>query len=183
MPAILANVVFFKAVWALSLYGVIIDIAWLGCAALLIFMAWHVVTMDSLGADFAAGIVAVIVGMTLDTLYLRAGLIEYGGQFPWTNFAPLWIAALWFNVALTLNHCMKWMQSRLKLAAFFGLICGPGSYAGAIALGAAEVTGNPLVLYSSIGIAWSLTVPFLLLLTRRFHEFAERDAVPVPVGA
>ncbi len=183
MPAILANVVFFKAVWALSLYGVIIDLAWLGCAALLTFIVWHVITMDSLGADFAAGIVAVMIGMTLDTLYLRAGLIEYGGQFPWTSFAPLWIGALWFNVALTLNHCMKWMQSRLRIAALFGLVCGPGSYAGAIALGVAEVTGNPIVLYGSIGIAWAFTVPLLLLLTRRFHEVADRNALPVAVQA
>jgi hypothetical protein len=178
MFSIIQNLLFFKAVWALSLFGVVIDMAWLGCVGLAIFLVWHAINSETASADFRVATCAVLIGMTLDTLYLRSGLIAYSGQFPWPELAPLWIAALWANLALTLNGCLRWLQDRLELAALFGLICGPVSYAGAIALDVATVTGSPYLLYPAIGIAWAITLPTLLTIAKRFSE--NEVLVPAP---
>ena len=179
MPIVIANVLFFKAVWALSLYGVVVNIAWLGCLGLFIFLCWHAYSSKTLGADLLVVACAVSIGVTLDTMYLRSGLISYAGQFPTQDIAPLWIVALWANFALTLNCCLRWLQTRLGLAALLGFVCGPVSYFGGITLGTATVTGNAILLYALIGIAWAVTVPLLLVLAERFAARAQEPIVAI----
>ncbi len=169
---VITNLIFFKSVWALSLFGASTGAGWLGTAGLLVFVGWHIYSSETARADLQVAACAVIIGLTLDTLYLRAGLIAYSGEVFWTGFAPLWIIALWANLALTLNGCLRWMQSRLLLTSGLALVFGPLGYYGGVTLGAASVTGNPIVLYGAIGIAWATALPLLLKLAERLRAQA-----------
>ncbi|MEO8780117.1 MAG: DUF2878 family protein, partial [Rhodanobacter sp.] len=88
----------------------------------------------------------------------------------WSNdgMAPAWILALWMTFALTFTQSLRYLQTRLWLAALLGLIGGPLAY-----LGAARGWGvvdfadpawrGPLVL----AIGWALATPTLAWLARR----------------
>ena len=169
----ITNLVLFKVVWALSLYGVISNWPSLGPLALIAFVLCHAWLAPTVKADFMVAMIAMAVGLLLDTLYLRVGLIAYNGNEFWSGAAPLWIIALWANFALTMNGCLAWLQDRRWLASFLAFISGPLSYVGGIALGVATVTGDAWLLYATIGIAWAITVPVLLStatqFSRRFH--------------
>lgn len=167
MPIII-NLVLFKIVWALSLTGVVIGYAWLGAVGLMCFMAWHAWSVPTAKADFFLAACAVVIGLVLDTLYLRSGLIIYEGQTLWSNLAPLWILALWANFALTMNGCMAWLQQRKWLAALLSFIFGPVGYYGGIKLGTARVNDDEWLLYLVIGIAWAVAVPLMLSLAAKF---------------
>jgi len=167
---VIANLILFKAVWALSLFGAASGAGWLGSAGLLVFVGWHIYSSETARADLKVAACAVVIGLTLDTLYMRSGLISYSGEFLWTGFAPLWIIALWANLALTLNGCLRWMQSRPALTAVLALVFGPVGYYGGVTLGAATVTGNPVALYGAIGIAWAAALPLLLSLAERLRR-------------
>ena len=176
---IFLNFVLFQLVWALSLYGVVIGYAWLGPLSLVGFVIIHAATSRTAKADFAVAVIAVPIGLTLDTLYIRSGLIAYNGELLWSGAAPLWILALWANFALTLNGCLGWLRERLKLAAVLGFVGGPLSYYGGIAVGTATVSGDSALLFGIIGVAWAIVVPFLLWLAL---QFAERwHPLPTPV--
>lgn len=165
---IFSNLLFFKIVWAASLAGVVLGYAWAGVAMLSLFLAWHARTAPTARADFALAIVAVCIGLFLDTLYIRAGLIAYNGEMLWSNAAPLWILALWANFALTMNGCMGWLKQRKALAAGLAFLFGPLGYYGGIALGTATATGDSAILYGAIGITWAVALPLLLSLASRF---------------
>ena len=167
----IVNLLLFKTVWALSLLGVVIGHAWLGAAALTVFAGWHFYTANTPRADFAVAGVAVLVGLVLDTVLLRSGLIAYHGEMFWSGAAPLWILALWANFALTLNGCLGWLQQRHLVAATLALIFGPLSYYGGITLGTAVIKGDEVALYGTIGLTWAIAVPFLLSLSARFSEY------------
>lgn len=164
---IITNLVFFKVVWAASLIGVVMGYAWAGLAMLSLFIAWHARTAPTARADFVLAGIAVIIGLALDTLYVRAGLIAYEGNLFWSNAAPIWILALWANFALTMNGCLGWLRQRRVLAAALAFVCGPLSYYGGIALGTATVTGESWLLFGAIGVAWAVALPMLLALATR----------------
>ncbi len=167
---IVSNLVFFKIVWAVSLAGVVFGYAWAGLAMLVIFMGWHARTAPTARADFMLAAIAVLVGLGLDTLYVQAGLIVYKGELLWSGAAPLWILALWANFALTMNGCLGWLRQRRALAAALAFVCGPLSYYGGIALGTATVTGDRIVLFGAIGLAWAVALPLLLSLATQFSQ-------------
>ncbi|MEE4184175.1 MAG: DUF2878 domain-containing protein [Gammaproteobacteria bacterium] len=177
LPVIL-NLVFFKLVWAASLAGVVYGYAWWGLGALCCFMIWHGATVPTARADFVLAITAVAIGLVLDTAYVRSGLISYEGNMLWSGAAPLWILALWANFALTMNGCMRWLQTRKPLAAALAFIFGPLSYYGGIALGTATVTGEQWLLFAVIGLAWAVALPLLLSLAVRYA-----DRFSTPLGA
>ena len=177
MPAIAANLILFKVVWALNLYGAVTNTVWIGGAGLTVFVIWHLYSSKTVKVDLRVAVCASCIGLTLDTLYLRSGLLEYSGQIVGSNFAPVWIVILWFNLSLTLNGCMRWLQTRLRLAAILGLVFGPVSYFGGITIGAATLVGNPFILYPAIGIAWAITLPLLLLLASRRIENVDNAAL------
>ena len=162
---IFLNLFFFKAVWAASLAGVVFGYEWAGLVLLTFFVAWHARTAPTARADFLLAIIAMSIGLLLDTWYIRAGLIVYEGSTLSQSFAPLWILGLWVNFALTMNGCLGWLQQRRVLAGLLAAVCGPASYYGGIALGTARVTGDPVILFGAIGLAWALALPLLLTLS------------------
>ncbi len=175
---IISNLLFFKVVWVASLAGVVFGYAWLGLAMLVLFAAWHAGTSPTARADFVLASVAVFMGLLLDTLYIKAGLIVYRGELLWNGAAPLWILALWANFALTMNGCLGWLRERRMLAAALAFVCGPLSYYGGIALGTAKVTGDQVVLFGTIGLAWAVAVPVLLTLAARLSADLHPEAQP-----
>jgi len=167
---VITNLVFFKIVWAVSLAGVVLGYAWAGLAMLMVFFAWHARMAPTARADFIVATIAVVIGLALDTLYVRAGLIAFEGNLLWNNAAPLWILALWANSALTMNGCLGWLRQRRMLAAGLAFVCGPLSYYGGIAVGTATVTGERWMLFGAIGLAWAIALPLLLSLASRLSE-------------
>jgi hypothetical protein len=177
------NFLLFQSVYTLSLVGVLNNYAWLGCVGVAGFALWHARTAETAKTDFLLVGIAVVVGSLLDTLYMRSGLIAYNGELLWSGIAPLWILALWANFALTLNGCLRWLRSRLWLAAMLAGTGGPLSYYAGIRLGAATITGDPLFLFSLIGITWGITVPLLLWLSTQLEQqWRPRDAALIPAA-
>jgi len=164
------NFLLFQAVYTLSLLGVINNVAWIGGLGLAAFVIWHARTAKAAKTDFLLAGIAVVVGLSLDTLYMRSGLIAYEGQLLWSGIAPLWILVLWANFALTLGGCLSWLRGRLALAALLASTGGPLSYYAGIRLGTATVSGDPLLLFSVISITWGIAVPALLWLSMQMEQ-------------
>jgi Protein of unknown function (DUF2878) len=177
------NFLLFQGVYTLSLVGVINNVAWIGSLGLAAFAIWHARTAQAAKTDFLLAGIAVVVGLALDTLYMRSGLIAYSGELFWTGIAPLWILVLWANFALTLGGCLSWLRGRLALAALLAATGGPLSYYAGIRLGTATISGDPLVLFSVISVTWGIAVPGLLWLSmlleqqRRWRE----PLLPIPL--
>ena len=175
------NFLLFQSVYTLSLVGVMNDVSWLGSVALAAFALWHACTASTAKTDFLIAGIAMFVGFLLDTLYIRSGLITYSGSFLWSGVAPVWIVALWANFALTFNGCLRWLRSRLWLAAILACIGSPLSYYAGIRLGTAAIAGDALLLFGLIALTWGIAVPALLWLSAQVErEMQSRNAVLLP---
>ncbi len=166
---VVTNLLLFKITWFAGLFGAGSGIAWLGAACLAVFVFVHVWTVSRPIVDLALISTVAIAGFGVDTLFAQAGVLEYSATFA-AGLAPLWIAVLWANFALTLNHGFSWLKGRYLLAALVGLVCGPFAYFAGVKLGAAEIPGSQIVSYATIGIAWALFLPVIVRLAEWFSE-------------
>ncbi|MEM1435175.1 MAG: DUF2878 family protein, partial [Pseudomonadota bacterium] len=95
-------------------------------------------------------------------------------------FAPLWIALLWFGVALSVNHSLSLLRD-YPLAGALGVgLFAPFSYLGGAKLGAVTIPAiEPLVL---VGMAWALLFLFLLTRAKREQLALASAAAPLQAG-
>lgn len=135
---------------------------WLGAAALLLFLAWHLRTPVSPRAELAVAGVAAVTGFLVDTLFAQAGVLAYASPWPVPGLAPAWIIVMWMNFALTLNVALRWLHGRYGLAAILGFVGGPFAYLAGVKLGAATLSVPPVSGYAVIGVTWAVAVPLLV---------------------
>ena len=72
--------------------------------------------------------IALPIGFVMDSVLAQSGWLRYAMAFPWADWAPLWIMALWLAFALTLNHSLRAVYRNRVYAFLFGLLGGPLAY-------------------------------------------------------
>ena len=165
-----ANLVFFKLVYALSLAGVSIGFPWLGAIGLVMFAFWHYRTAKYAKADFILVGIAVVLGTTVDTINIHAGVLTYEASWPSHNLAPFWIMVLWANFALIMNGALRWLQKRYLLASLIGAVIGPLGYTLGVKVGTAVYTSSKLEFIFVTGTTWAMALPLLLFIAEKLRE-------------
>ncbi len=172
---VLLNVAAFQAAWfacvALAARGEGV----LAVGAVAIAVLLHFAVSRKMRADAQLAAIAIGAGLVWDTLAIRAGWISYAAPGPFPGFAPAWILALWALFATTLREPLRWMHSRPVVAALFGAIGGPVSYAAAGRMGACTFP-HPAVSMLALGTGWAVMTPVLVALARRLDATAKDAA-------
>lgn len=110
--------------------------------------------------DLLAAFAALAVGVALDTLWVRTGILDFGTQ----ALAPYWICLLWIGVGLTLNHSLEPLASRPLVGAIAAGAFAPVSYYGGSKVGAVEIPELVNLLW--ISPAWFVAFYALFTLSR-----------------
>jgi hypothetical protein len=163
-----ANLIGYQLVWFAAVIGAAHGRAWPGVAGMLVFAACQLLLARHWRMDLSLMATALLFGFVLDGGLIRAGLAGYAAGWPGLAIAPAWILALWMAFSLTFSQSLRYLQSRLWLAAVFGLIGGPVAYSGAarawhVVTFAAPAWHGLLCL----GLGWALATPALAWLARR----------------
>lgn len=169
------NLVFFQLVWIVTVLGVNLNRALPGLAILCFFFIVHAVISATVRVDMILAAIAVMMGLVIDTFFIRVGLLSFDMNLPWPGIAPFWILILWVNFALILNNGLRWLQGRYKIAAILGFIGGPLSYLGGVKLGAGELHVAPLTAFLIIGSCWAIVTPLLLMAARQLTQRAMKS--------
>lgn len=114
-------------------------------------------------------LLTALIGALLDQVGYRWGWVAFPFSDPQSAYLPLWMLALWFAFATTLNVSMRWMQGKPLLAAVLGAIFGPMAYWGAAALSVVSLpyeTGSLIW----IGLEWAIAMPLLLWIRARYNQ-------------
>lgn len=167
-PSRLANVlnaVLFQLLWCCSVLGAGVYgypwLALLGAIPLLL----SVLRLPGWRADLRLAAWLVPLGWALDSLWAVTGVLVFHGS----AVAPLWIAVLWFGVALSVNHSLAMLRDRPRISAIGVGVFAPFSYFGGSKLGAVTIPALPPLLM--VGVAWALV--FALLFALALREKAE----------
>jgi hypothetical protein len=148
----------YQAVWFTAVIGAGHGLAWPGVVAMLVYALVQLACARNWRTDLS------LIAMAL----IRSGLASYAAGWPNRTLAPGWILALWVTFALTFSQSLRYLQTRLGLAALLGLIGGPLAYLGAArgwhVVSFAEPSWRALLL---LAIGWALATPALAWLARR----------------
>jgi len=160
------NFVAFQVGWFACVLGAGRGLAWLGPLVVALVLGatwWYAPRRRELLLLLA---VAGAVGLCWDSALAAAGLIGYAPGALTPPLAPLWILALWLLFASTFALSMRWLRSRVLLAAAFAAVAAPLSYLAGERLGALQLL-RPQAALIAQGLGWALLLPGLLLLSRR----------------
>ena len=169
------NAILYQLTWLAAVGGAGHGWWWVGPAAALVFAAWQLGASRVRRADFFLILVAVVLGLLVDSLFARSGLLRYAAAAPWHQFAPAWILALWVGFALTLNHSLAYLKTHLPAAAALGGIGAPLAYwAAASGFGAVMFPADPTPSLATLALVWALLVPALCLTARHLSAQQSR---------
>jgi hypothetical protein len=173
------NMLWMQALWFGAVIGAAQNQLWLAPVLLMGFAFWEFRPVRRVYGDFQLMLVAVLIGLILDTTWVKLGWIEFAAGWALSERAPLWILLLWAGLALTLNHSLAWLQSRLLLAAVLGGVSSPLSYLAAARLGAVDIVTESGVWFVGLGLSWGLALPILLWLASHLKQLKQEEQADV----
>lgn len=148
-PAILANGALFQAAWFGCVLGGANDANFWGVPALAL-LGWQSIRGIYTRLDAAWMAAALAMGLILDTLWIKTGILVYDG---WA-WAPVWILVLWCALGLTMNHSMRFFAERPLMGAVLAGGSAPFSYLGGERLGAVMVPDPVQLVW--VSLTWGL---------------------------
>jgi len=156
----------FQAAWPACVVGAAFDIAWTGWLVVAVLAAWQLQSSRRHRLDLRIIAVCLAVGLTLDSAWIRLGLLEYAMPWPSAHYAPAWIMLLWLALALVVNHSMALFKNRLLLIGVLGAVGSPLSYFAGSRFGAVEWLAPAWQVVLATGLSWALLLPALFWLAR-----------------
>lgn len=158
---LLLNALLFQAGWwACVLGGNRVAILFVAAALLL---HWCCVSRER--AEWLCIAIAAAAGCLLDAALQGFGVVRFAAGAG--HAIPLWLVALWLLFATTLDHSLRWLQSRWLLAALLGAGAGASSYWGGVELGVAQFGIATPVACSILAVCWGLLLPLLSAMMQR----------------
>jgi hypothetical protein len=106
-----------------------------------------------------------VAGFAIDSLLSAGGLLGFTGRPPGAT-APLWMAALWAQLAGSAPALSR-IAGRPVLAAALGAIAGPLAYRAGVALGAIELRTGDWTALATLALVWALALPAVAAVCRR----------------
>lgn len=165
----LVNALGYNLTWVAAVGGAGQGWWWLGPVVCLAFFAFHFSTTADRPADLKLLLFVLVLGAIVDSLWTWGGLVRFAAPVPSPDWAPVWILAMWGAFALTLNHCLRFLQTRPLVAAGLGLVGAPLAYLFAARSWSAVELLAPTAALVAIGLAWAVLTPAMLWLAGRLR--------------
>ena len=166
------NAIFFQITWFACVFGSANNLIWPGLLCCVAFAIWQLMPKRRHAKDIRVVILAILLGLAIDSSWVQLGLLNYSHQWPHSALAPLWIIALWVAFALTINHSLSWLTKHPLLPALMGLIGAPLSYLAGQKLGAIHFNDDPMFVLCSLAIIWALAISILYFRWPRDHDYS-----------
>lgn len=167
LPRTLLNLVGFQVVWLSCVIGAGNGDWRPGALAAAVFALLVLAFGGSLQRDLRTVAVALPIGFVMDSVLVKSEWLRFASPFPWADWAPLWIMALWLAFALTLNHSLRAVYRNRLYSFLFGLLGGPLAYGIAAARFEAMTIEHKLVpSLLLIGAVWGIGFSLIRWLDR-----------------
>ena len=163
---VVLNFLLFQVAWFATVLGAAANLPWLGPVVVTAAVAIHLRQSRWPAMESGLVLAAVLMGLVADSLVVATGWVAYPNGTWIPGLAPYWIVTLWAVFATTLNVSMRWIHGRYLLAAVFGAIGGPLSYAAGARLGAMTLV-DPVMAIAALAMLWSLAMPLLAFTASR----------------
>jgi hypothetical protein len=159
----LINFIQFQAVWFLCIFGAAHHFELVAILTSAGIIACAIFTSEHRTHDYVIGLLAAIIGISLDSLLISQNLITFTTAY-WTSASPLWMTPIWIALALTLQSSMSWLSGRYLLAGILGAISGPFAYWAGVRMGAGVVSDLTTTMIC-LSVIWLIITPVLFYIS------------------
>ena len=167
----LISFVLFQIAWFAAVIGGAHDLDFVASSPALALFAFHILNNHRRWFDATASITSIfIMGIVIEIILLKSGVISYRGLTASTSFPPLWILALWLAFATLPDGALSWLEGRTILQIIFGAVGGPLSYLAGEKLGAAELHGSFAYAMAVLAFAWAVATPLCFRFVKIFAK-------------
>ena len=164
MSKIVINIILFQIGWFACVLSAANNHPLVGASISLFIIVSHVLLSREYKQEIRIIVIAMVIGLFLDSFIISAGLITYTSGMLNDFIAPYWIVLMWALFATTLNYSLSWMRNKLLVSVVLGAIAGPLAYYAGMKLGAVEFI-NEMKALISLSIGWAICTPLLLKLS------------------
>lgn len=168
MKRSIANFLAFQAGWFACILSAAAGVPWFGVAFVAAWVGVHIAASGNFKGELLIALLAGVVGYFADSLLIVSNVMAIPAEAQLGRPSTIWLIAMWVNFAATLNVSLRWLQSRLTLAAAFGAIGGPLAYYAGMKFGAVEFPQGVTPAVIASGLEWAIATPVLVLIARRF---------------
>ena len=160
------NIAAFQVGWFACVLGAANGAPLLGPLVVTAIVVLHLKNAMQPAREAALIVSAGLLGALWDSALVSAGWLAYPSGTVAAGLAPYWIVAMWMLFATTLNVSMRWLRSRIMVAALLGGIAGPLAFYGGARLGGVSFLDLRAGLVA-LGVGWAAMMPLLILLSTR----------------
>tara|TARA_Y100001970_G_C13819870_1_gene644310 strand:+ start:176 stop:697 length:522 start_codon:yes stop_codon:yes gene_type:complete len=161
----------FKICWIACAFSTTWGTPYLGPLLTLIFILLHLVIVKFNSRDIKIIILALMIGLIIDSLFFQFNLITYqGGVLAQLKLAPFWILSMWAGFSVTLLYSLDSIKNRYFISGLLGFFGGPLSYNAGVQIG--SITLNGLLAYIVLGIVWGIIIPLLFYIINQLESNA-----------
>lgn len=132
--------------------------------------AVHVVLSRQPERELGLVAAASLVGCGVDTVMIALGALAPRGSGVLVALPPLWLVALWAQLATLVRFSLRWLAGRYLLAALLGGLGGPVAFLVGVQMGAAAFPSGATRAMLLLAPAWALATPALFALGRAFGD-------------
>lgn len=166
----IVNFVLFQVGWFACVLGAANQQGWVGVVVVAGIVILHIWRAQYRLRELQLLIVIGLLGYLWESVLRMQGVLVYADGTGSSEFAPVWMAALWINFAATLNLSLRWFQSHKWLAAVSAAIAGPLAYFAGERLGAIGMPDFWLAMVA-LSLGWAVLFPLALTLAQHFRGF------------
>jgi hypothetical protein len=167
MTSKLLNFLLYQVGWFCCVLGAAWGYPLSGAFSALLLLLVHLLLTDARSAELRLILLTCLLGVLVDSLQQRFGVLTFKTDPGWTLWLPLWVFVIWAQFASLLRFSLNWLSRRYLLGAGLGLIGGPLAYWGGVRIGAAAFGENLLLCLASLALVWGVMIPLLLWLRSR----------------
>lgn len=162
------------------LNSMLFNIAWFGCVVLgdkfgvvvLIWAAIHLYHQSSFKSEFFLVVIVTLLGCFIDSTLMHFSVLAFNSD---SHVIPFWLMMIWLAFSLTINGCLKPLQSSIPLQWFIGVIFPPLSYISGSALGDVSFNFPVSYTFAIFSILWCCLLPMLFYINRLIKEGCKHD--------
>ncbi len=158
--AVVVNFLAFKAGWIICVLGATEQMPWLGPIWVLSWITAFFIWQKQHWMEWIFLLAAAAIGYCMDSILVLTGLIEFPLDTQFGAPSPLWMTAMWLNMAGAIRYALGWLRGKYMLSASVGLIFGPLAYLAGQKLGGINLVGGVI----PIALEWLIAMPLLLYL-------------------
>ncbi|RMF75480.1 MAG: DUF2878 domain-containing protein [Acidobacteria bacterium] len=121
----------------------------------------HVALLEDRSGEAPLLALAGGFGLAVDSTLGSLKLLDYASPSPWSPLAPVWIVALWIQLATLLRFGLAVMVGRPGLAALLGAAGGPLAFMIGERLGAVRFAEPAWIALLALGVLWAIALALL----------------------